>query len=75
MNAAGHHLVVGADGSIPAEQLAALGFMAGAHLRVVAENIEQNKRGLRGALPDLPEVTWEDFERSSGIARNELGLS
>lgn len=41
----------------------------------VAENIEQSKRGLRGVLPDLPEVTWEDFERSSELARNELGLS
>jgi hypothetical protein len=32
-----HELVVAADGSIPAEQIARLGLGPGAHLRVVAE--------------------------------------
>jgi hypothetical protein len=27
---------------------------------------------LEGALPDLPELTWEDFERASQLAQRDL---
>ncbi|MEJ7582715.1 MAG: hypothetical protein WKF43_01265 [Acidimicrobiales bacterium] len=27
---------------------------------------------LEGALPDLPELTWEDFERGSELSRRDL---
>lgn len=27
---------------------------------------------LEGALPDLPELTWENFERGSELARRDL---
>ena len=67
----GHELIVGPDGSIPAEQIARLGLRPGAHLRVVPDR--STERGsLRGSLPDFPELTWEDFERGSELARNDL---
>ena len=65
--------VVADDGSavIPAEELAALGLVAGARLalRVVAA---PGRRSVRGALAGLPELTWEDFERASRSAREDL---
>lgn len=64
-------LVVGPDGSIPAEQIVRLGLLPGAHLRVVAEHPQDQER-LGGSMPDLPEVSWEDFERGSELARSDL---
>ena len=67
-----HELIVGSDGGIPAEQLSRLGLRPGAHLRVVAAG-PKKRRTLRGSLPDFPELSWEDFERGSELARNDLG--
>jgi hypothetical protein len=66
-------LVVADDGSIPAEQLARLGLRPGAHLRVVETTAEEGDSvELEGSLPDFPELTWEDFERGSELARRDL---
>ena len=66
-------LVVADDGSIPAEQLARLGLRPGAHLRVVETTDEEHDPvQLEGSLPDFPELTWEDFERGSELARRDL---
>jgi hypothetical protein len=70
-----HELIVGPDGSIPADQIARLGLRPGAHLRVVAELPEPAKTHFGGSLPDLPEVAWEDFERGSQLAQGDLRLS
>ena len=71
----GVELVVAADGSIPAEQLARLGLRPGTHLRVLAERSVQPPGTLGGSLPDLPELSWEDFERGSELARHDLSTS
>lgn len=68
-------LVVAADGSIPADQLARLGLRPGTHLRVVAERSVRPPETLGGSLPDLPELSWEDFERGSELARRDLSGS
>jgi len=72
-----HELVVAADGSIPADQLKRLGVGPGAHLRVVetpATTPATRKGGsLAGSLPNFPDVTWEDFERASKLAREDVG--
>lgn len=66
-------LVVADDGSIPAEQLARLGFRPGAHLRVIETTADEDDPDeLEGSLPDFPELTWEDFERGSELARRDL---
>jgi hypothetical protein len=65
-------LVVADDGSIPASQLASLGFSPGAHLRVVPEPAEH---GVEESLPDFPDLSWEDFERASKAARSDLTRS
>lgn len=66
-------LVVADDGSIPAEQLTRLGLRPGAHLRVVETTAEEGDSvELEGSLPDFPELTWEDFERGSELARRDL---
>ena len=66
-------LVVANDGSIPADQLASLGLLPGAHLRVVAtEEPSVAPSGLAGSLPDLPDIDWDDFERASELARQDL---
>ena len=67
-------LVVAADGSIPADQLARLGLRPGTHLRVVAER-SRPPEVLCGSLPELPELSWEDFERGSEVARRDLSGS
>ncbi len=67
-----HELIVGPDGSIPAEQIARLGLRPGAHLRVVPQGQEPVSGRLGGSLPDLPEITWDDFERGSELARSDL---
>jgi hypothetical protein len=54
----GWELVVGTDGSIPAEQLVRLGVAPGAHLRVVAEpaqGADKVGKSLAGRL-------WERFD-------------
>lgn len=67
-----HELVVAADGSIPAEQLERLGVTPGARLRVVRTASTEPAKALAGSLPDLPDLTWEDFERASELARRDL---
>ena len=64
-------LVVGPDGGIPAEQIARLGLRPGARLRVVSERPHRENR-FGGSMPELPEVSWEDFERGSELARTDL---
>jgi hypothetical protein len=71
----GFELVVADDGSIPADQLARLGLRPGTHLRVVAGRSGQPPGTLGGSLPDLPELSWEDFERGSELARGDLSAS
>lgn len=62
-------LIVAPDGSIPADQLERLGVSPGAHLRVV----QTSQPGtLAGSLPELPDVTWEEFEQASMLATRDL---
>jgi hypothetical protein len=65
----GHDLVVAPDGSIPADQLARLGVAPGARLRVVQTS---QPRTLAGSLPELPDLTWEEFEEASALATHDL---
>jgi hypothetical protein len=71
----GFELIVAADGSIPADQLARLGLRPGVHLRVVAERSGPPPGTLGGSLPDLPELSWEDFEQGSELAPRDLSAS
>ncbi|MGA9284393.1 MAG: hypothetical protein WBV85_03030 [Solirubrobacteraceae bacterium] len=71
----GHELVVAADGSIPADQLAQLGVAPGAHLRVVESPPSRSAHTLAGSLSDFPDLTWEDFERASEVARQDLSAA
>ena len=68
-------LIVSADGSIPADQLAFLGIVAGTHLRVVREEPVRTSRTLRGLLPELPDLTWDDFEVASREAQADVAAS
>lgn len=68
-----HELVVAPDGSIPAEQLKSLGVGPGAHLRVVQTPAARPGGSLAGSLPNFPDLTWEDFERASQLAREDVG--
>lgn len=69
-------LVVAADGSIPADQLARLGLRPGARLRVVAVSEPgAAPMSLAGSLPDLPDIGWDAFERASALARRDAGES
>ena len=65
-----YELVVGPYGGIPAEQIARLGLHPGAHLRAAKRPLRENRLG--GSMPELPEVSWEDFERGGELARTEL---
>lgn len=65
-------LVVADDGSIPADQLASLGLRPGAHLRVISTDPTVDASVLAGSLPDLPDIDWDDFERGSDLARQDL---
>jgi hypothetical protein len=67
-----HELVVAEAGSIPAEQIASLGLRPGAHVRVVESERDRPRHRLEGALPDFPEISWEDFEHASALARSDL---
>jgi len=64
-------LVVADDGSIPAEQLRRLGLHPGAHLRVVEETATAVSTALGGSLPEFPDLSWEDFEAGSELARHD----
>jgi hypothetical protein len=55
------------NGVIPAEQLAGP-LPAGTHLRVHLEPVGTGRRSVEGLLPDLPEVTGEQFEAASRLA-------
>jgi hypothetical protein len=68
-----HELVVAPDGSIPADQLKRLGVGPGAHLRVVQTPVTRSGPSLAGSLPNFPDVSWEDFERASKLAREDVG--
>lgn len=68
-------LVVAEDGSIPAGQIAALGVRPGAHLRVVADREEPSGGSIRGRLTDWPDVSWQDFEAASELARADVSES
>ena len=70
-----HELIVGPDGSISADQIARLGLRPGAHPRVVTEPPTPATTHFGGSLPDLPEVAWEDFERGSRLAQDDLHRS
>ncbi len=67
-----HELVVAADGSIPADQLKRLGVGPGTHLRVVETPATRTGGSLAGSLPHLADVSWEDFQRASQLAREDL---
>jgi hypothetical protein len=67
-----HELVVAPDGSIPADQLKRLGVRPGTHLRVVQTPATRSGGSIAGSLPDLPDLTWEDFERASRLAREDV---
>lgn len=67
-----HELIVAADGSIPAAQLKRLGVRPGTHLHVVETPAIRTGGSLAGSLPNLPDVTWEDFERASQLAREDV---
>lgn len=69
-----NELVVAEDGSIPADQLARLGLGPGVHLRVVEATTHpvSETTGLRGSLPDFPDLDWDAFERASELARRDL---
>jgi hypothetical protein len=69
---AGHEVVVAADGSIPADQLARLGVAPGAHLRVVQTAPAGLSHILAGSLSGFPDLAWEDFERASELAQHDL---
>lgn len=69
-----HDLIVGPDGDIPADQIARLGLRPGAHLRVVVQPADE-REPFGGSLPDLPDLSWEDFERGSALARGDLRRS
>jgi|HubBroStandDraft_1064217.scaffolds.fasta_scaffold2001442_1 hypothetical protein len=74
-NPEGRELVVADDGSIPAAQLRDLGLGPGAHLRVVQTSEEAPVRQLAGSLPELPDLSWDDFERASELARKDAAAS
>jgi len=63
--------VVDDDGNlvVPSSQLP--GHLSpGTHvrLRLVSDGPSGDRRSIYGALPDLPDLTWEDFEKASRLA-------
>jgi hypothetical protein len=49
--------------------------LAGSTIETVSAPKSNDQRApdsLEGALADLPELTWEDFERASELARRDL---
>jgi hypothetical protein len=79
MSAAKEHsvteLIVAADGSITADQLARVGVAPGAHLRVVQADLVGSVGTLAGSLPDFPDLAWEDFEQGSNLAQHDLATT
>ena len=68
-----HELVVAPDGSIPADQLKRLGVRPGAHLHVVQSTSPAPAApSIAGFLSHLPDVSWEDFQRASELAQQDL---
>lgn len=71
-------LVVSADGSIRADQLVRLGVRPGParRLRVIAVS-EPGAATMRlaSSLPDFPDIEWDDFERASALAREDIESS
>ena len=70
-----YELVVAPDGSIPAAQLKRLGVGPGTHLRVVQTPASRLGGSFAGSLPHLADVTWEDFERASQLAQQDLSAA
>jgi hypothetical protein len=68
-----YELIVAPDGSIPSDQLKRLGVGPGTHLRVVEITVTRLGGSFAGSLPDFPDLTWEDFERASQLAREDVG--
>jgi hypothetical protein len=68
-----HELVAADDGSIPAEQIARIGARPGTHLRVVTDVTNESAGSIAGRLKSWPDVSWDDFERASRLARTDLG--
>ncbi len=66
-----YELVVAADGSIPADQLAQLGVVPGSHLRVVQSDSAGSTRRFSGSLSHFPDLSWKDFEHGSELARRD----
>jgi hypothetical protein len=66
-----HELVVADDGSIPADQVRKVGLAPGTHLRVVEAVLGMAGGSVAASLPDLPDLSWEDFERGSALARED----
>lgn len=71
-DAGSSELVVADDGSIPADQLERLGLRPGAHLRVVETAVSTGSESVVGSMVDFPDLDWEDFERGSQLARDDL---
>jgi hypothetical protein len=43
------------------------------HARIVIEDERSRHRStLAGSLPDLPDLSWEDFESASELARHDI---
>jgi hypothetical protein len=55
------------NGVIPADQLP-VRLPAGTHVRVHLDPVGARGRSVEGLLPDLPEVSWEQFEAASRLA-------
>jgi len=68
-------MIVAADGSIPATELAKLGVRPGQHLRIVVDASLPKALALRGSLAEYPEPSWEDFEYAGTRAREDFGLT
>ncbi|MHB1533479.1 MAG: hypothetical protein ACYC1D_02520 [Acidimicrobiales bacterium] len=64
-------LIVADDGSIPADQVRKLGLGPGTHLRVVEAAPAPAGESLGASLPGFPDLSWEDFERGSALARED----
>jgi hypothetical protein len=52
---------------IPAEQFPER-LPAGTHVRLHLELVTASRRAVEGLLPDLPELSWEEFESASRLA-------
>ncbi len=71
----GYDVTVAGDGSIPADQLTALGVRLGSHLRVIVAEPAAAPLGFRGSLTGYHEPSWDDFERVSEVGRSGFELS